>query len=292
MIATKNKQILDIALIGCGYISQTHLQAIEQIPSLRLVAAVDVNKSAAENVANKYRCSAYSEYREMLENNQIDAVVICTPPNKHSEIATFFLKNAVHVFCEKPLAINTTEASSMLKEAEKGDLLLMMASKFRYVNDVTMAKDIIASGKIGEIVLFENVFCSKADMQGRWFVEKNISGGGVLIDNGSHSVDIIRYLFGPISQVQAEEGKRVQDIKVEDTARVYLRTKSGLLGTVDLSWSIQKERKSYIDVYGTKGVLSVCWQGSGYKLEGNPEWIPFGTGYNKLSAFESQLNNF
>lgn len=129
-------------------------------------------------------------------------------------------------------------------------------------------------------------------MRKRWNAEKEIAGGGVLIDNGSHSVDIARFLLGPIVKVQAEEGKRVQNLQVEDTSRLYLRTQSDIMGAVDLSWSIHKEMESYIDIYGTEGVLSIGWKCSKYRQSEKLDWIRFGSGYDKIPAFSRQIRNF
>jgi len=167
----------------------------------------------------------------------------------------------------------------------------MMGSKFRYVNDVIKAKGIVESGILGELLLFENVFCSKVDMRNRWNSKREIAGGGVLIDNGCHSVDIARFLLGPIVQVQAEEGKRVQGLEVEDTCRLYFRTDLDVMGAIALSWSLSKERESYIDLFGTEGALSIGWKGSKYRQSEN-DWVCFGQGYDKLSAFQSQIQNF
>jgi predicted dehydrogenase len=290
---SKDKQApLNFALVGCGRISQTHLQAIAKSPECRLKGVVDVRAKAAQSVADQYGCEAYADYHEVLGGNHVGAVVICTPPNTHSEVATFFLENGVHVICEKPFALNSKEAAHMVKKAEDKGCLLMMASKFRYVEDVIKAKGVIESGILGDIVLFENVFCSKVDMRNRWNSEKEIAGGGVLIDNGCHSVDIARYLVGAIAKIQAEEGKRVQKLQVEDTTRLYFRTESDVLGAIDLSWSIHKEQESYIDVYGTEGVLSIGWKCSKYRQSEKLEWISFGSGYDKLSAFSRQIQNF
>jgi len=204
----------------------------------------------------------------------------------------FFLEHGIHVLCEKPLAIRVADAEQMVKKASESDCLLMMASKYRYVDDVIKAKGIVESGILGDVVLFENVFCSRVDMRDRWNAQKQIAGGGVLVDNGCHSVDIARYLLGPIEKVQAEEGRRVQQLEVEDTARLYFRTKSETMGAVDLSWSIHKEQESYVNLYGTEGVLSIGWKCSKYRQREKMNWVPFGKGYDKNVAFAGQIRNF
>jgi len=292
MMSLQNNAPLNFGLIGCGRISKDYLKAMESIPECRLKCVSDVCQEATQQVAEQYKCKIYHEYQKILDGNHIDAVIICTPPNTHAEIAKFFIKNNIHVLCEKPFALNSGDAAAMMRLSERNRCLLMMASKFRYVDDVIKAKGIIDSGILGEIILFENVFCSKVDMNDRWNSNKEIAGGGVLVDNGSHSVDIARYLLGPIVKVQAEEGKRVQKLQVEDTSRLYFRTQSDIMGITDLSWSIHKEQDSYIDLYGTEGVLSVGWKYSKYRQSEKLDWIHFGNGYDKISAFKRQIENF
>jgi predicted dehydrogenase len=289
--ASKRTQLY-FGMIGCGRIAQTYLQVLQANPECRLKGVADIRKPTAQSVGNQYGCKSYADYRQVLEDNQVDAVILCTPPNTHAEIATFFLENGVHVLCEKPLAISSDQAASMVQKADEKDCLLMMASKFRYVDDIIKAKGIVESGILGDVVLFENVFCSKVDMKERWNAEKEVAGGGVLIDNGSHSVDIARFLLGPIVKVQSEEGKRIQKLGVEDTVRLYFRTQSEVMGAVDLSWSIHKEQESYIDVFGTEGVLSIGWKSSKYRQSEKMHWVTFGNGYDKLAAFSAQVKNF
>ena len=292
MLPLKGRAPLNFALIGCGRISQTHLQAIAAVPGCKLAGVADIRDLAARSVANQHGCKTYTDYRQVIDGDDVDAVVICTPPNTHAEIATFCLENGIHVLCEKPFAVDTEDAERMVRKAEDNDCVIMMASKFRYVDDVIKAKGIVESGILGDIILFENVFCSRVDMRDRWNSKKEIAGGGVLIDNGSHSVDIARFLLGSIVKVQAEEGKRVQKLEVEDTVRLCFRTQSDTMGVVDLSWSIHKEKESYIDLFGTEGVLSIGWKGSKYRQSERMNWVDFGRGYDKLSAFIGQVKNF
>jgi predicted dehydrogenase len=167
-----------------------------------------------------------------------------------------------------------------------------MASKFRYVEDVVRAYNIVSSGILGQIVLFENTFMSHVDMCGRWNANPAISGGGVLIDNGTHSADIMRYFMGPLASIHVVSGLRLQDVPVEDTVHVTVRAENGATGRVDLSWSINKQCDDYIAIYGTKGALRVGWKASYYRQDGSSAWIQFGHGYNKVQAFRDQIENF
>lgn len=283
---------VNIGLIGCGRISQEHLRAFEKIKNVKIQAVSDKMPEKVKSVAEQYKCSAYTNYRNMIKSESLNAVAVCTPPKEHSEISNFALSYGLHVLCEKPFALNKTEAEKMCYSARKKGLILMMASKFRFVDDVVKAKAIIESGLLGKLVLFENVFCSKIDMAKRWNSRRRISGGGVLIDNGTHSVDIARFLLGPIAFIQAQFGCQVQNIRVEDTARIYFQSKSNVMGAIDLSWSLNKDLPSYISIYGTEGVLLIGWKSSQYKLHEKDKWETFGDGYDKQKAFENQNRHF
>jgi predicted dehydrogenase len=113
-----------------------------------------------------------------------------------------------------------------------------------------------------------------------------------LIDNGTHSVDIMRYFLGPLAEVQVVEGKRTQGLAVEDTVRIFAQSMGGVMGNIDLSWSINKELDYYIRIYGSQGTISIGWKESKYRQAASQDWVLFGKGYNKVQAFKSQIENF
>jgi predicted dehydrogenase len=279
-------------MVGAGAISQSYAQAFETCETAQLVAVADTRPEAAKALAQGFNCPSYDSYQLMKDKEKFEAVIVCTPPVTHPEISAFFLGKGINVLCEKPLAIDSASAQKMLDVAQTSGAILTMGSKFRYVEDVIRAKSIVTSGILGEVILFENAFTSRVDMAQRWNSNPKISGGGVLIDNGAHSVDIMRYFLGPIGDVQVIEGKRVQGLSVEDTVRVFVRSKGGVMGNVDLSWSINKELDSYINIYGSNGTISVGWKESKYRQSSSRDWVIFGKGYNKVQAFRSQLENF
>lgn len=279
-------------LVGAGGIAQSYLQVFSGLKSAHIAAVADIRLEAATSAAEALGCKAFGAWEELAEHASIDAVLICTPPAAHAPIALHFLARHIAVLCEKPFAVDLSEARALAVASEEHRTLLTMASKFRYVQDVIRAKSILASGILGDIILFENVFASRAKMSNRWNSDPAISGGGVLIDNGTHSVDIIRYFLGPIAEVLAVEGKRVQTLDVEDTVQMFVRAASGARGTIDLSWSIDKERDSYIEIYGSNGTVKVGWKESKFRQATSRDWVVFGSGYDKIGAMRGQVENF
>ncbi|MCZ7525080.1 MAG: Gfo/Idh/MocA family oxidoreductase [Acidimicrobiia bacterium] len=283
---------LELALVGAGGIAQAYVQLFEDLVDARVVAVADVRHDAAVSAAESLGARAYPSYAALVGAESLDGVVVCTPPVTHHEICGFFLDRGLPVLCEKPLTTDLASARDLVARAERSETLLTMASKFRYVEDLVTAKSIVGSGLLGEVILFENVFASRVPMAGRWNANPAVSGGGVLIDNGTHSVDIARYLLGPISEVMAVEGKRVQGLPVEDTAQLFLRSAEGVMGTVDLSWSIDKALDSYVNVYGSHGTIQVGWRQSRYRQASSPDWVVFGSGYDKLGSMRRQVEDF
>ena len=123
-------------------------------------------------------------------------------------------------------------------------------------------------------------------------INLDISGGGVLIDNGTHSVDIMRYFIGPLQVIHAVEGPSIQGLAVDETVYVTARGGDGAIGRMDLSWSISKQCDDYIAVYGPAGTLRVGWKSSLYRQNGSSDWVQFGRGYDKIQAFCDQIANF
>jgi predicted dehydrogenase len=283
---------LRFGIVGAGAIAQSYVQAFDRCPGVQLAAVADVRLEAAKALAEVGGARPFESYKAMRKEAGLDAVIVCTPPAVHPEICTYFLERKIAVLCEKPMSIDSKSARGMIDTARRNGVKFTMASKFRYVEDVVRAKGIVTSGILGDIVLFENAFTSRVDMSARWNSNIAISGGGVLIDNGTHSIDIMRYFLGPVADVHVVEGKRSQGLEVEETVRIFVRSESGVLGNIDLSWSINKELERYINIYGTQGTVCVGWKESKYRQTSSRDWVVFGKGYDKVQAFSAQIRNF
>ena len=288
----RNDGAIELALIGCGGIAQTHLDAISKVPRIRLAAIQDVNEAAARTCAQTRGCRAVKDAEAVLRDAEIDAVLICAPPVFHFELMKKAIRAGKHVLCEKPFTIHLKDAEEIRRLSEKSGTLVMMASKFRFVRDMIEARKFVQAGAIGDIVLSEVIFCSTVDMTARWNSDPAIAGGGVLIDNGSHAVDVIRYLVGPIRSVYAQAGKKTQNIQVEDTARLHFETEDHIIGMVDLSWSLYKHTANYANIFGTRGTLELGWAQSLIWDSDKKASRVFGNGYKKLDAFVSQMEHF
>jgi predicted dehydrogenase len=283
---------LRFAIVGAGAIAQAYEAAFRTMDEAEITAVCDVHAAAAEAYALRVGCDPYVSLEDLLARAEFDAAVVCTPPVSHEAITCLLLQGEKHVLCEKPLATNVASARRMLDAASRSGTKLTMASKFRYVADVRKARELVCAGAIGDLVFVESAFTSHVDMRHRWNSNAAVSGGGVLIDNGTHAVDILRYFLGNLRDVQSVEGRRMQDLAVEDTVRLFVHNDAGVMGSSDLSWSIDKELETFLRVYGSDGTILVGWKESKYRRRGEPEWHILGTGYDKVQAFRDQLRNF
>jgi predicted dehydrogenase len=284
-------KMLKFGLVGAGAIAQAYAQAFNESECCSLVAVADIREDAAGALAETVGGKAYSDYKQ-LADVQLDAVIVATPPSTHPEIACFFMERGTPVLCEKPLCLSVAEAEKMIDTAAANNVLFTMASKFRYCDDVVKAKGILASGMLGEVLQFENAFTAKVDMSQRWNSDAEMSGGGVLIDNGTHSVDIIRYFLGGIDSVLVVDAGGTQGLSVDENVKMFAKTRNNVTASVDLTWGINKELPYFISIYGTAGTLHIGWRESKYKVNSNADWTVFGTGYDKVDSFRGKIENF
>jgi predicted dehydrogenase len=283
---------LKIVLVGCGRIAHSYATVIDNRPDMMLAAVIDTNPEAAKAFGTSFRCNFHRSLDDYLSGNDLaECAVICTPPSDQTETACRLMQRGTSVLCEKPFALDSASALKMVEVSRTFGAHLMMGSKFRYISDLIHAKGLIQAGILGQVLVFEIDFRDAVDMRDRWNIRPEISGGGVLIDTGSHAIDIARYLIDPILKVRAEEASRVQSPKVEDTVRLDLCTSSGVIGTINLSWTIKNSSDDYVRIYGTQGTLCIGWKNSMYRPNGAVDWIRFGEGYSTLKAVTRQMIN-
>jgi predicted dehydrogenase len=280
-----------LGIVGAGGIAKAYADMLATSTTAVAVGVADVRLEAAQAMADGLGCPAFADAADLAAVDGLEAVVICTPPSTHPAVAQVFFDRGVAVLSEKPMAVDRHRARAMVDAAARAGVTVTMATKFRFCDDVNRAKALVADGSLGEVRLLENAFTSRVDMSGRWNSDPAVSGGGVLVDNGTHSVDLARHVLGPIAEVLAVELTRPAGFAVDDTARLFLRHERGVESTVDLSWSIDKSLADFLRIYGTLGEVRVGWRESAWRRYGE-EWQVIGSGYAKGPAMGGALDAF
>ncbi len=280
-------------LVGCGRTEHTYATVIDRNPEMELAAVIDVNPDTARAFGSSFRSSFYGSLDEFFAaDRSVDCAVVCTPPSDHVESACRLMEKGIHVLCEQPIALDSASAEKAIDVSYTCGVKLLMGSRLRFVGDVIHAKGLIQAGILGQVLSFEGDFRDIVDMRNRWNIRSEISGGGVLMDAGSSAVDVAAYLFGHLLRIRAAEVARIQSSNVEDSVLLELRTISGVLGTIQLSWNLKSADDDYFRIYGTHGTLCIGWKKSGYRSNDARDWINFGEGYNTLRAITRQMSHF
>ncbi|WNR42078.1 Gfo/Idh/MocA family protein [Paenibacillus roseipurpureus] len=226
------KQI-GVALIGCGAISGVHLRAISEIPTAKLIAVVDTNENLAKATAESYGCAYYTDYVDMLANPDVDVVHITTAHYQHAPMAIDALKAGKHVLTEKPMAESKAAAQSMLQAAETySQVQLGVIFQNRYNPASRLMKKAVESSELGKLLCLKGIVTwnrtaayYETAWKGKWATE----GGGALINQSIHTLDLLQWLGGEVSSVKGTmSNDSLEDvIEVEDTVHVHLTYKNG-----------------------------------------------------------------
>ncbi len=225
---------LRVAVIGCGRISVMHLVPAAASEYAELVACCDVKPERAEKVAEKYKIKAYTDYREMLDKEKLDAVHICLPHYLHVPVSVYAFERGVNVLSEKPMAINYDDAVFAVEKAKEANKLYGVIFQCRYNNSARLVKNAVESGKLGKILSVSSVltwsrpdeYYAESDWKGTWDKE----GGGVVIDQAIHSIDLVNWIVNSdVSGVSCSMANRGHSlVKVEDSAEGLITYKNGV----------------------------------------------------------------
>ncbi len=227
---------LRVGIVGCGNIFPMHAISIKKNEALQLVAVCDIKLERAEIAAKTYEATAYTDYEEMLNKEKLDVVHLCTPHYLHPIQSIIASKKGVHVLTEKPMAIDVSSALDMINTAKDHGKALGVIFQNRYNKGAVFLKDVLIQGKLGNIksakcqVTWDrsDAYYMKSDWKGTWDKE----GGGAVIDQAIHTLDLLRFFVGSdILYVDAHIANRVHEtIDVEDTAEGLIEFKNGVRG--------------------------------------------------------------
>jgi UDP-N-acetylglucosamine 3-dehydrogenase len=255
---------LGVGVIGCGGIANgAHLPNYARNPRVKVVAVADVDRERARSTAERWQVDSYYEdYHDLLARADVEAVSITTPVFAHAEPALAAMRAGKHVLCEKPIARTLAEADAMVETARKAGVLFTMGYQSRFSRLWETSKRILDEGVIGRMMAMNVVSTGRAALPQPWFLDKDLAGGGVLMDWGIYTAYMLNWLAGPVSAVQAvtrafrheytAAGKMVHDVKVEDSGVATLEFASGAIGVWYSTWA-GLAGHGYTAIDGTEG---------------------------------------
>lgn len=256
-------ETLRIGQIGLGGMGQEHLETILQCKSVELVAICDINKELLERVAKRTGALGFTDYREMLERASLDAVIIALPHWLHKEAVEDAARKGINILKEKPLARNLEEAQEIARIVKETGVLLMIATQRRFARTFSRAKKLLDGGFIGDIFLLRGHFIfnwPRESFSWRGSLEK--AGGGVVLDAGYHTIDLLYWYKGMPQKVycacSAKRGRPEWSYETEDTAVICLKYGDGSIAYAALSW-VTGPSEERIIAHGTEGTLMVDW---------------------------------
>jgi UDP-N-acetyl-2-amino-2-deoxyglucuronate dehydrogenase len=249
---------LGTALIGCGKVGETHARALQLLPESRFVAVYDPFTERAEQFAAHYGVRGFTNLNELLNNSQVQMVSVCTPNHSHTEVVQACAAAGRHILVEKPMAIDLLGCDRMIQAADTYGIKLGVVSQRRLYPPVQRVRQAILAGKIGHPALGTLTVMGWRDegyyqmdpWRGKWATE----GGGVLLTQTTHQLDLFQWFMGPIREVFGYwDNINHPYIEVEDSAVAVVRFASGAMGTILVSNSQQPGFYGKIHVHGSNG---------------------------------------
>lgn len=264
---------LNIVLIGAGNIGRRWARAIGMNDRVVLRAVVDVDLAKARALAQASgNCDALSDWRDVLTDDRASAVIVATPHNLLAPISLAFVKAGKHVLSEKPAAIHSVDLKKIIAAAKKTRARFMVGFNHRFHEGFLVARKLVHENKIGKIMFIRARygFGGREGFEKEWRCKKAIAGGGELIDQGVHMIDMARSFLGEFKDARGFTADMHWTSEVEDNAFVLLKTAKNQIASIHVSWSNWKRIHNF-EIYGEKGYVIV--EGLGRKYGGTEKVI-------------------
>lgn len=285
------------AIIGAGIISHNHATAIQSHPDAEFAAIADVDRDKAKHLAEQYKVPlVFENYESILKRDDIDVVAICTPSGLHAEVAIAAAQSGKHILCEKPLDIRKERMDAMIAAYRSYGVKMTTVFQKRTTQIAATVKQALAEGKLGKPVLGDVYmkyyrspeYYRSADWRGTW----QWDGGGALMNQGVHGIDLLLYLMGDVESVFAYAAPLSRDIEVEDTAVAAIKYKNGAFGVIQGTTSVYPGLEMRMELHGEQG--SIIFADSGFKLwsfAGSDEQAPALSGQAEGSSDPSAISS-
>jgi predicted dehydrogenase len=249
---------IGFGIIGCGNIAPVHAQSIAEIPGARLVAVSDVVEASARKLAERFGASAYTDYREMLQRDDIVAVSLCVPSGLRAEIGEACARAGKHILAEKPLEVTKERIDRLVNAANTAGVKLGCIFQYRYADGPRHIRRAVEQGRFGRLVMGDAyIKWYRSDeyyKSGVWRGTRKFDGGGALMNQGIHQIDLLLWFLGPVKSVFARTALAGHGgLEVEDLACALLEFENGALGAIEGSTAIWPGHPARVEVLGTQG---------------------------------------
>lgn len=256
---------MNVALIGCGYIGEKRAQ---NLCGSNLVVCADADENRAREFGRNYGAKALVDWKEAVEKSNVDIVVVATTHNALAEVTLAAVQEGRHVLVEKPVARNVSELAPVISAAKESKVLVRVGFNHRYHPAFIKAKEIIASGEMGELMFIRGRYGhgGRLGYEKEWRADKIIAGGGELIDQGIHLIDLSRMVLGEFTDVQGFAHTYFWDMEVEDNGFMLLKTAKKQVAFLHVSWTEWKNAFSF-EIYGRNAKIEITGLGGSYGIE-------------------------
>ena len=258
--------ILKIGVIGCGGIGIKRAHFLPE--NFELVACNDLNEKTASNFSKAYNCQASKSWQELIAIDSIDAVIIATPHNVLAEIAASAMQASKHVFLEKPAGLNAKEIKKLILIRKNCQRVVHVGFNHRYHRAVIKAIEIVRDGLLGDLMFIRGRYGhgGRVGYEKEWRSNPKLSGGGELMDQGPHLIDLSRIFLGEFSEIEGFAHAYYWDAPVEDNAFMILKTPDKKVAFLHVSSSEWKNIFS-MEIYGKQGKIEISGLGGSYGVE-------------------------
>jgi predicted dehydrogenase len=251
-------KIWNFGIIGAGLIADFHARAILSLKNARLAGICGTNQVKVKTLADKYCCKAFSDMEEMFLSGDIDIVTIATPSGAHMEPAIAAARHSIHVLCEKPLEISLERIDRMIMAHAEAGTRLGGIFNYRFNDTLQYIKKAVDSNRFGTIT-YASVHVpwwrNEAYYTNSWHGTSDLDGGGALMNQGIHMIDILQYLMGPVDSLQAYVATLAHKIAVEDTATAILQFRNKALGAIYGTTASFPGQFRRLEITGTRGTV-------------------------------------
>ncbi len=248
---------LRFGIVGCGVIGPTHAEAITSLADAQLVAVADPLPGRAQKLADKYAVTPYTDIQAMLDSEQLDVVTICTPSGEHGKHAQEAMRTGRHVIVEKPMEITKAAIDAMLQTQQEMGVKLSVISQHRFDPATQQIYSLVQENAFGRLVLGNALipwWRSQAYYDsGAWRGTWQFDGGGVLMNQSIHSIDLLQWLMGPVKSLYAYTDTLVHRMETEDVAVAVLRFTNGAVGTIAATTGAYPGVTTRVELFGDKG---------------------------------------